>query len=174
MKYLMISLIFFFILASCGTESDPDVEPPTSQPQPQPEPVADTRAQYTVTLTLSNDSSQIELQFGQHTNPSAQDEQMPPSPPEGTLNAHFTKNNKNYWKDFRSEDSEAEEWDFTFQTGANGPFTLKWNVQTTKFSGSLTLVDTGDDSSVEMGGTGEIELPESAKGNLLFRYQLEE
>lgn len=168
MKYLMIPFLFFLILTACGTE--PEIDPPT----PQPDPVADTKAQYSVILTLSDDNKQIELQFGQHSNPSTQDELMPPPPPEGTLHAHFTKNSKNYWKDFRSENSESEEWNFTFQTGSNGTVKLEWDLQTTKFPGSLTLVNPVDDSTIEMEGTGEIELPVSTTGSLLFEYQVNE
>ncbi len=170
----MIPFLFFFILTACGTESEPEVDPPTPQPQLQPEPVADTSALYTVTLTLSDDIREIELRFGQHASPTTQDERMPPPPPEGNLHAHFTKDSKYYWKDFRSEESESEEWDFTFQTGSNGTVTLVWNVLTTKFPGSITLVNPEDDSAVVMEGTGEIELPLSTTGNLLFEYQIDE
>lgn len=168
----MISFLFIFILASCGTESEPDIDPPTQEPPSQPEPEADTRAQYTVTLTLSNTISEIELRFGQHSNPSSQDEQMPPAPPEGTLHAYFTKDSNDYWRDFRSEDSEEEEWDFTFQTGDNGPAVLKWNLQSTRFPGSLTLLDLGDDSIVDIEGTGEIDIPGSTEGTFIFEYKL--
>tara|TARA_R100001143_G_C3360687_1_gene135329 strand:+ start:14641 stop:15147 length:507 start_codon:yes stop_codon:yes gene_type:complete len=168
----MIPFLFLFIFSACGTEAEPDIDPPT--PQPQPDPVVDTSAEYSVTLTLSDDNKQIELRFGQHANPTSQDEQMPPPPPEGNLHAHFTKNSKNYWKDFRSKDSEAEVWDFNFQTGDNGTVMLEWNLQTTKFPGTLTLVNSEDDSSIEIDGTGEIELPISANGSFLFEYQLDE
>lgn len=174
MKYLMIPFLFIFIFSACGTESEPEIEPPAPQPQPQPEPVDDTSASYTVTLTLSDSSKEIVLRFGQLANPSSQDEQMPPAPPEGNLHAYFTKENKDYWSDFRSEESEAEEWDFTFQTGVNGPVTLEWSLQTSKFPGTLTLVNPADDSSIEMEETGEIELPISSSGSLLIEYQLDE
>lgn len=174
MKYLMIPFLSIFIFAACATETEPDIGPPAPLPQPQPVPVADTRSQYTVTLTLSNDVIQIELQFGQQSSPSSHDERMPPHPPEGILHAYFTKDSKNYWRDFRSENSEAEEWDFTYQTGANGPVILKWDIQATRFPGSLTLFNPGDNSLVIMEGTGEIELPISASGNLLFEYLLNE
>ena len=168
----MIPILLFSIFAACGTEAEPDFEPPSTQPEP--EPIADTRAQYSVTLTLSDDIRQIELRFGQHSNPTTQDEQMPPAPPDGTLHAHFTRGDKNYWRDFRSEDSEAEEWDFSFQTGANGTVVLEWNVQTTRFPGTLSLINPSDDSSVDMDGSGEIELPASSTGSLLFEYLLDE
>lgn len=164
--------MFLFIFAACGTEPEPEIDTPT--PQPQPDPVADTTAEYSVTLKLSDDNKQIELQFGQHINPATQDERMPPSPPEGNLHAHFTKNSKFFWKDFRSEDSESEEWDFTYQTGSNGTVKLEWNLQITKLPGILTLVNPEDDSAVEIEGTGEIELPISTTGSLRFEYQLDE
>lgn len=163
----MILLLLLFIQSGCGTETEPEIDSPV------PDPVVDTKAQYSVTLTLADDIRQIELRFGQQSNPASQDIQIPPSPPEGTLHAHFTKNSKSYWGDFRSEDSKNEEWNFAYQTGSNGSVTLKWSIQTTKFPGSLTLVDPRDDSSIEMEGTGEFELPTSAKGSLLFKYSLE-
>lgn len=171
MKNILIPILFFFILSACGTETEVDNDPPV--PEPQPDPVADTRAQYSVTLTISDDTEQIELRFGQHVNPATQDEQMPPPPPEGTLHAFFTKDNKGYWRDFRSETSEAEDWNFTFQTGDNGPVTLKWNVQSTRLPGTLTLFDPEDNSELEMESTGEIELPKSTNGNLIFEYRLD-
>lgn len=167
----MLSCLFIFILAACGMEAEPDIEPPAAQPQPDP--VADTRAQYSVTLTLSDDNKQIELRFGQHANPSSQDERMPPPPPEGTLHAHFTKDDKDYWRDFRSESSTEEDWDFSYQTGDNGSVTLKWNIQTTRFPGSLVLFDPEENSELEMEGTGEIELPKSTAGYFIFEYRLD-
>lgn len=172
MKKLLIPFFLLFVISACGTETEPDFDPPAPQPQPQPEPPADKRAQYTVTLTLTDSSREIELRFGQHGNPTSQDEQMPPAPPEGTLHAFFTKGEKDYWRDFRSENSEAEKWDFTYQTGTNGTVLLKWNVQTTRFPGTLSLVNPKDDSSIKMEATGEFELPSTATGSLIFEYKI--
>lgn len=172
MKKLLIPFLLLLVISACGTETEPDFDPPAPQPQPEP-PVADKRAQYTVTLTFTDSSREIELRFGQHANPTTQDEQMPPAPPEGTLHAYFTKDeNKSFWRDFRSENSEAEKWDFTYQTGTNGPVLLKWNIQTTRFPGTLTLVNPKDDSSIKMEATGEFELPTTATGKLIFEYKI--
>lgn len=168
----MIPLLFMLVFAACGTETEPEFDPPA--PEPPPDPVVDTRAQYSVILTLSDEVREIELRFGQNANPTSSDEQMPPAPPEGTLHAHFIKGDKNYWRDFRSENSESEDWNFSFQTGENGPVTLEWTVQSTRLPGSLTLVNPEDDSVLEMGESGEIGLPVSDTGSLIFEYRLED
>lgn len=172
MKTFSALLFMILIFNACG--ADAEFEDDFENTQPPPPPTEDTRAQYSVTLSLSDGIRTIQLQYGQHSNPSSQDEQMPPAPPEGSLHAFFTKDSKYFWKDFRSENSKSEDWFFSYQTGLSGPIELSWAIQSTRLPGTLILFDPDNETEVEMGSTGKVELPLTDSGNLIFEYRFDE
>lgn len=134
---------------------------------------SDITSDYSVKMTMSDGIDEIQLEFGQHSNPANMSSQVPPSPPVGSLHAYFDRDSKTWWKDYRGDYLTSVTWNLRYQRGESESITLNWNIDGSKHEGDFIL-EIGDGSvKVNMKQESSIDLPNNISETIEIRYLFE-
>lgn len=131
---------------------------------------------YTLFLTAKDAKDQLDLRIGQKGSAtegydSELDQEAPPPPPEGALNAYFEINGLDLFRDFRASSAQQVEWTLQYQVGNGADFILEWDLSAdVSFDGSLKLTDESSSFEVDMTSTSSHTVSGSTSGTLLIKY----
>lgn len=137
----------------------------------------DQRSIYAMRLTATNTVDTTEtLVLGQAESGSTGfdenlDQEAPPLPPEGSLDARFLINDLDLLKDYRSAGDQEVEWTLQYKTGTGEELVLEWNLSDdTKIEGRLLLTDEEGSFEVDMLNESSHTESGSTSGTLLIQY----
>lgn len=136
----------------------------------------DQRSKYKMEVLAIEAEDTLGLQLGQLEDASQgyddnMDQEAPPPPPEGALNAYFEVNDLDLLKDFRSYTSKQEEWTLQYQVESGQDLQLEWQLlDDTKTPGSLTLTDESGSFEVNMFEESSYTVSGTTSGTLLIKY----
>lgn len=134
----------------------------------------DMRSVYKIDLTVSDQSNELDLAFGQVANPADLDEEAPPSPPEDALHAYFERDSDEFFGDFRSSSEKEVSWILFYQSGSGDELTLSWIIDDEKFEGTLSLLDdNGNELVADISAESTFTFTASDYNYVEFKYIFE-
>lgn len=136
------------------------------------------RNDYQVLLQLSDQTSNVELRFGQLPGAtdffdSGTDLESPPPPPGNTLHAWFQSSERELFWDYRNAFSPEVIWELQISGGQSENLTLTWTRQFEAFSGSLILTDTSESFETDMTtqDSQSIDTAQSESLRIIYRFE---
>lgn len=134
----------------------------------------DVRSEYAVTMTVADQDEQLDLEFGQDPEGSGLDEQAPPDPPEGALNAYFERSEDQFFKDYESNALKEVSWELYYQPGSGENISLSWEINSSKMDGTLSLQAADETVLVEdMSEQSSFDFTAADYDYLIINYLLE-
>ncbi len=131
---------------------------------------------YTVEMTASDGSDDIDLRFGQQADAdrsfdSGVDKYAPPAPPSDVFHVNFEINSMYLYNDFRGKSSKNEQWNLEYQVGSEDQLQLNWSItDNTETPGDLILTDTSSSFEVNMFNETSHTVSGSQSGELIIEY----
>lgn len=123
---------------------------------------------YSGAIEVDDGTESETVTFGMNQNAtdgfdSGLDEEAPPAPPGDAFFAHFAIDGYNLYKDFRPVTKDQTVWELQFDTGEDS-ITLSWNLDSSDYTGTLTLVDDPDNPSttIDMDSESSYEITDSS------------
>ncbi len=139
----------------------------------------DQRSMYAMELEAIDADDTLGLGFGQADGATdgfdnGIDEEAPPPPPEGALNAYFEIDDLDLFQDYRSNIDTQVEWTLQYQVGSGEDLKLEWSFSDeTQIEGSLTLTDSDGTFEVDMLSESSHTISGATSGSVLIQYSLE-
>lgn len=139
----------------------------------------DQRSTYTMEMQVMDAEDSLNLGFGRVDGGTdgfdeGLDEEAPPPPPEGALNAYFEVGDLDLFRDFRNYTASQTEWTLQYQVGSGEDFKLEWNLtEDSQSKGSLTLTDSDSSFEVDMFSENSHTISGTTGGTLLIQYSRE-
>lgn len=135
---------------------------------------SDVSSEYAVTMTVADGEDQLDLEFGQDPEGSELDEQAPPDPPEGALNAYFERSDEQFFKDYESHALKEVNWELYYQPGSGESISLSWQIDSSKMDGTLSLQTADETVLVEnMSEQNSFDFSDGEYDYLIINYLLE-
>lgn len=134
----------------------------------------DQRSFYTMSMRVIDAEDTVEVSFGQAEDATPGldagiDEEAPPPPPEGALNAYFEINDLKLFQDFRSPVALQAEWALKYQIGSGQEVTLEWELtKNNQLPGSLKLSDKNSSFDINMFEEGSHAISSTTSGTLII------
>jgi len=138
----------------------------------------DQRSVYLLDLDVIDAEDTLALGFGQREGGTDSfdngiDEEAPPAPPEGALNAYFDINDLDLFQDYRSNTDTIVEWTLQYQVGSGEDLKLEWSFSDeTQIEGSLVLTDSGGSFEVDMQSESSHTITGATSGSVIIQYAL--
>jgi hypothetical protein len=84
------------------------------------------------------------------------EDEAPPRPPQGSFFGFFVIEGHNLYQDFRPVQADRTVWEINFGTSSERSISLRWDLSSSTYYGSLTLVDDPDNPSLEIDMSAEM------------------
>ncbi len=135
----------------------------------------DLRSEYSVFITLSDQTDELMLEFGQSESPGDSLRSAPPAPPEGAMHAWFSADGEELFADYRDRTETDTEWELRFQPSEAETYILSWwYINIIRMDGTLTLQSDFLDDDIDMQETDSVQFSTTQTGEFRIIYVREE